>query len=92
MAGFLAWWYYKKWMRIKIARENEYDEKYKEISDGIKFCKVNPDTYKYLFSELEKLGKLKYKNREKTKVLKDNFYWKYRSEDTRRINEFRKVI
>ena len=79
MTGFIVWWYILEWMKRKIAREDEYDKLYELIKSNINNWPVTPVNRYRLHSKILELKHLKYKNPEKTSVLTNNFFWKYRS-------------
>jgi len=85
----ILFWLIAEWGKRELERENEYDNLYLEIKDYIYLWEVTPANRYRLHSKLNELAKMKYKNPEKTKVLKDNFFWKYRVIAKER-NEFKK--
>lgn len=79
MITYILCWLIFEWGKRELERENEYDNLYAEIKGNVYSWPVTP-VYRYrLLSKLNELAKLKYKNPEKTKVLRDNFFWKYRA-------------
>jgi hypothetical protein len=65
------------WGKKSAQRENEYEQLYKYISDYIDYREISEWNFDFISNELIKLGKLKYKNREKTAVLTVKFFRKY---------------
>jgi len=63
----------------QLKQEREYEKLYSEISDMINcdLYSINESNYRYIKDELIKLGKLKFKNKEKTSVLTTKFFRKY---------------
>jgi hypothetical protein len=81
---FIAWSIYKYGKNQMIA-ENEYDELYKEISKEIDEREVTAHNYDILMYKLGKLEKLKYKNNEKTSILRMNIKKEFKAEAEKRI-------
>lgn len=58
---------------------NEYQDRYKKISEMIYTYPVNVWNYDLILAEIDKLEKLKHKNHEMTGVLNGRFYMKFAS-------------
>jgi hypothetical protein len=81
----LVIWLIYKYGKNQMIAEDEYDKLYDEISGEINDREVTVHNYDILMYKLGKLGKLKYKNKEKTSVLFTNFLIKFKAEAEKRI-------
>jgi hypothetical protein len=63
----------------QLKREREYENLYSEIYNMIESYYIYDANYKYIKDWLIELGKLKFKNKEKTSVLTVKFFTKYAS-------------
>lgn len=77
-AGCFIWWLIVKLGKRELKRANEYDKLYAEIKDYLYLWPVTLINRDALLIMLNDLKKLKHKDREKTSVLANDFYWKYR--------------
>lgn len=75
-----------EWMRISIARENEYDKLHEKIKRNIYDLPVTLENLLRIRLEFIELKRLKYKNAEKTGILKQEFNWHYRSLNAKERN------
>jgi hypothetical protein len=75
-----------------IKRYNEYERKYKIIEFRINYDPQTPDNYSSIERMLACLGKLPYKNREKTYFLIEHFWTVWRDERSYRVNNYLKDV
>lgn len=69
----------------QLKRELEYEEFYKKIACNIETWPVGSIYYNLIIRQLEKLGQMKFKNKEKTIVLTNRFWEKFAVERMKRI-------
>jgi len=77
MVVFIAIWFYLEWTCRKIISELKYLEQYEAIQYYIDHWPVTNESYNAIFAELKRLGRMKYKNREKTETLTTQFFRKF---------------
>ncbi len=71
--------FYVIWKRgSNNARLAEYERKYSEVKEMVDSYPVVPGNYELIKKELEALEAMKHKNPEKTKVLRTEFYRKFK--------------
>jgi hypothetical protein len=63
--------------RINAERAKQYDDLYDKIQKMLSWT-ATEKVYYLILEELGKLQKLEYKNEEKTEILKDEFFKKYK--------------
>jgi len=80
-------YYIAEYGKRNLLREKEYDDYYREITDDLYYKPVNPHNYDVIIYKLEKLGQMRWKNREKTSVLTFQFFRKYATEARKRSKE-----
>lgn len=71
-------WVIWEWGKYNAREHNEYERKYARIQKLINECQVCQKNYDWILLLLQHLGKLKYKNKEKTSVLTIEFFRKYK--------------
>jgi uncharacterized metal-binding protein len=72
---------YQDWRKKKQCNEDYYEMKFNWLQKLIKSDPVNDENYKFLFSQLVKLGQMKHKNKEKTCTLSCEFFRKFKGRD-----------
>jgi hypothetical protein len=85
MAMFVIAWLIVEYGKSQMIAENEYDKLYDEISGEISDREVTAHNYDILMYKLGKLEKLKYKNNEKTSILRMNIKKEFKVEAEKRI-------
>jgi hypothetical protein len=80
MGMFLIVWYYQEWSRKQSLSEIKYGKRYMDIQRYIDDWPVNVRSFNAIFAELKRLGNMRYKNKEKTRVLTETFLRKYTEE------------
>lgn len=85
MGMFLITWYYQEWSKKQYLSERAYNKQYVTIQIYIRDWPVNARSYSAIFAELKRLGNMRYKNKEKTRVLTERFLREYTEESD---NEF----
>ena len=77
------------WENGKINAKNaaDYDKFYSQIYVIIETHEVCEMNYKYIMRLLTRLGKMKYRNKEKTSVLTMRFFRKYQDIAKKRVKE-----
>jgi len=81
MILFVATWYYQEFAKKQSVSEANYEKQYFAIQNYIRDWPVNTQSYNAIFTELKRLGNMKYKNKEKTRVLTEQFLRKYTETD-----------
>jgi hypothetical protein len=66
-----------------LRNELEYEEKYKKIFDMLRLYGKCPENYDLIKSEIIKLNKLKFKDKERTNILFSNFWREWESVNIR---------
>jgi hypothetical protein len=74
-----------KWQRRRNLQEDEYERVYKWTQNVINDWQANEQSYDYIMKLFERLNHLKFKNKEKTKILFVEFLMKYKSEAKKRV-------
>ena len=77
MALCIVAWLIVEKGRINAQRAKEYDDLYERIQKALTWT-ASGSTYYFVFIMFDKLQKLKYKDEEKTEVLKNEIYKKYK--------------
>jgi len=77
MILFVATWYYQEFAKRQSISEANYEKQYFAIQNYIQDWPVSPESYNAIFAELKRLGNMRYKNKEKTRVLTEQFLRKY---------------
>jgi hypothetical protein len=67
----------KRWGEVTLRNARRYDELYREIQNDLWHLPMNADNCDLIRDKLKKLGKMSYKNREKTSVLLHKFNKKF---------------
>jgi hypothetical protein len=83
----IAYYFADKWQFRVNQEQKEYDYKYDLISCHIESMPVTPENYDAIYRMLTCLGKLPYKNKEKTEVLTNRFWIRFQSERLARLGE-----
>ena len=80
-------WAIGEYGRKQLALENEYDRLYGSIQRDIDFYEVTAHNYDIVEFKIKRLNELRWKNKEKTYVLTNQFLRKFAKERmTRAIN------
>ena len=87
MAYFCIAWYISEYGKNQARQYQEYEHLYSRITYVIDEYDITEQTYDYLMKLLERLGQMKYKDKEKTSVLTVKFFVKYSEIRLKRLNE-----
>ena len=85
MAYFCIAWYIAEYGKKQAKRYQEYELLYDRITFIIQEYDITEQTYDYLMKLLERLGQMKYKDKEKTSVLTIKFLTKYKEIREKRL-------
>lgn len=81
----LVAWLIKEYGKRQAEEARKYDFLYSQIQGYIDGMDICPANYEFIQTRIDQLGKLKYKNKEKTAVLTDAFYRKFGGEYAKRV-------
>lgn len=89
MAVFLFLYWLWKYGKRKLAEDKENEEEYQRHYIGCAFdigsLEINSVNYDFIMHELQKLGQLKFKDKERTCMLTMGFLIKFKTEVDKRL-------